>query len=231
MMNMENVSKKMNPLVAMVFNLCLPVAAMLVKILPLHIFFMIYVSLILIYLKKYKRLLKLLIVYCVFHLAHFTFLSFDNNVSNMFAILFYITIQFYPSVMISSILFIDYTSSELLSSLQLLHLPKIFIISITVIFRYFPIFKKEFIYIKESMRLRNIAFTFKKPLKSFEYFIVPQLFRCSILAEELTGAGLVKGIDSKVKRSTYYDVKINNVDIFLFAILLFGIIGVKLWVK
>ncbi len=67
---------------------------------------------------------------------------------------------------------------------------------VTIIVKYIPTFSREFKYILESMRLSEISFTCRCPLKSFKYFIVPQLFHYATLSEEFTAAGLVKGIDA-----------------------------------
>ena len=81
------------------------------------------------------------------------------------------------------------------------------------------------------MRLRGINFTLKHPVRSFQYFVVPQLFRCSALSEEVTAAGLVKGIDAPKKRSSYYEQKIRFTDIFFILLFIFGLVGGFVWFK
>ena len=51
----------------------------------------------------------------------------------------------------------------------------------------------------------GIYFTLLRLVKSFQYFIVPQLFRCTALSEGVTSAGLIKGIDAPVRRSSYFE--------------------------
>ena len=67
--------------------------------------------------------------------------------------------QFIPCLIMASILIWDYNSTEILSALDPVHLPKSFVVAVTVALRYIPTFKREFDYIKESMRLRGIPYT------------------------------------------------------------------------
>lgn len=150
---------------------------------------------------------------------------------DVFGMMLFVIINFFPCIILTSILFLDYTSAELLSVLQGLHLPRVFIIAITITIKYFPTFRQEFRYIKESMRLRGIPFKWTKPLQSFEYFIVPQLFRCLILSDEITAAGFTKGIDSPNKRTSYYDIRVRLGDYLVMGFLLLGAGGIILWLK
>ena len=79
-----------------------------------------------------------------------------------------------------------------------------FIIALSITLRYIPTFFRELRYINESMRLRGIRFEVKNIIKSFGYFVVPQLFRCLILADELTSAGLCKGIDCTERKNVIF---------------------------
>ena len=84
-------------------------------------------------------------------------------------------------------------------------------------------------YISESMRLRNIPYSIRSPIKSFEYFLVPQLFRCAILADEITAAGLTKGITNPATRTSYYDVKMRVSDYMMCVVLVIGLGGTIIW--
>ena len=79
------------------------------------------------------------------------------------------------------------------------------------------------------MRLRGIGFTWKRPVKSFQYFIVPQLFRCAALAEEVTAAGLVKGIDAPMNRSSYFEEKFTFADVAVLVVFAAGLVGGIVW--
>lgn len=132
------------------------------------------------------------------------------------------TMCFLPCILIAILIVTDYNSSEILSALQRLHLPKIFIIGLTVTIRYIPTFRREFLIIKQAMHIRGVRFSVLHPLRTFEYLLVPQLFRCVSLSSELTAAGLTKGIASDQKRTSYFADNFHKVDYILF---IFGTIG------
>ncbi|MBP1998019.1 energy-coupling factor transporter transmembrane protein EcfT [Peptostreptococcus canis] len=122
----------------------------------------------------------------------------------------------------ASLLISEYNSSEMLSALQMVRLPKIFIIGLTVTLRYIPTFKKEFKIIKEAMRIRGVKFSVLHPLRSFEYLLVPQLYRCLTLSSELTSAGLTKGMDAPYKRTSFYKRKFLITDYIAIITLILG---------
>ena len=124
-----------------------------------------------------------------------------------------------------------YNSAQLLSALETMHIPRVLVVAVTITLKYIPTFKREFSYITESMRLRGINFTWKKPVRSFQYFIVPQLFRCAALAEEVTAAGIVKGIDAPMRRSSYYEEKMRITDFMILSIFAIGLAGGIVWQK
>ena len=218
---------KINPSLILFFNILIPTLFMFMAAYPLNYVLMVFASLVLLLSGKIKRTLIFIIIYGLF----FGTSIFFMNVFQVGGIVIFLSImmQFLPCLMMATILFKDYTTAELLSTLEKLPLPRNLVVAVIITLRYVPTFKREFGYIKESMRLRGIAFTWKKPIESFRYFIVPQLFRCTALAEEVTSAGLVKGIDANIKRTSYYEQKFRKSDTFLAILLIFGIMWAGLW--
>ncbi|MCR5641373.1 MAG: energy-coupling factor transporter transmembrane protein EcfT [Lachnospiraceae bacterium] len=142
---------------------------------------------------------------------------------------FIVFAQSVPCVALAILLIKRYDSAELLSALETLHIPRVLVVAVTITLKYIPTFRREFSYIKESMRLRGISFTWKRPVKSFQYFIVPQLFRCSALAEEVSAAGLVKGIDAPIRRSSYFEQKFHVMDGIVLLVFIGGLVGGFVW--
>ena len=58
---------------------------------------------------------------------------------------------------------------------------------------------------------------------------MPQLFRCAALAEEVTAAGLVKGIDAPGRRTSYYEERFSFMDIAVMTVFIFGLAGGFVW--
>ncbi len=203
---------KVNPLDVLLFNLVLPIAIMFPGNRYRHYFFLIFAFCILLVTLKFKRAFKFLLVYAVLTVIHQAILAFPSDIGQFFYMLIIMGIQFIPCLMMASVLILDYSPTQIISALEPLHLPKTFVVALAIVVRYIPTFKREFKYIKESMRLRNIPYSIKRPVKSFEFFMVPQLFRCAILADEITAAGLSKGITNPVKRTSYHRVKMGAFD-------------------
>jgi energy-coupling factor transporter transmembrane protein EcfT len=195
----------------------------------LHYFFLAFSLAILIISRKYKRCLKFAVAYLILFIVNYLAFNVDNPLTQFIAASLLIYIQFMPCLIMATVLICDYTSTELVSSLELLHLPKPFVVAIAITIRYIPTFRKEFKYIKESMRLRGISYTWRNPIRSFEYFLVPQLFRCANLSDEITAAGLSKGITNPISRTSYYDIRLRRYDYCLLVVLVVGTIGVILW--
>ncbi len=142
-----------------------------------------------------------------------------------------VLIQSVPCFALVFALMKRYTSAELLSALETMKIPRVLVVAVTITIKYIPTFSREFKYILESMRLRGISFTWRRPIKSFQYFIVPQLFRCAALSEEVTAAGLVKGIDAPVRRSSYFEQKFRLSDFLFLAIFVAGLTGGFIWFR
>lgn len=124
---------------------------------------------------------------------------------------------FFPCFILAWILIKEYRSSEIMAALEKLRLPKIISVALLVTIRYISTFSKEFRIIKSSMQIRGVNFSLLHPLRTFEYLLVPQLFRCETLSSELTIASLTKGLTSPGRKTSFYERKLGWRDICVFA--------------
>lgn len=218
---------KFNPLVLILFNVLVPTSVMFASPVKVNIVAIILVILLLIASGNIKNLILYIIISAVAWMSVY----FISEIRFLAWIMMFITIivSFLPCLMVARILVSNYTSAEILSALEIVNLPKSLIIATTITLRYIPTFKREFSYIKESMRLRGIAFTWHHPIRSFQYFIVPQLFRCIALAEEITSAGMVKGIDNPHKRTSYWSQGFFIKDWIFTILICSSVLGVIIW--
>ena len=220
---------KVNPVVVLLFNLVLPVSIMFPGSLNQHRFFLLFASGVLLVTGKWRRLFRFALAYGV--LFFFTRLLelLPSQIAAIFSMLLLVSTQFIPCLMMASVLVLDYTASEIISALEPLRLPKAFVVSLAIVVRYVPTFRREFTYIKESMRLRGVPYSLWHPVRSFSFFLVPQLFRCSILADEITAAGMTRGITNPTRRSSFHDMRMRPADYGLCAVLLSGMGVLILW--
>lgn len=167
------------------------------------VFSLIFAELLLLVMGYYKKVIKTVLFLVLFfgiYLASVFVFQMD-----LFSTMLKMTILFLPSYVLVTVLISAYHTSEILSGLQKLRLPKIFIIGLTVTIRYIPTFVEEFKLIKASMQIRGMEFSIFHPIRTFEFLIVPQLFRCVSLSQELTSAALTKGMEAPMRRTSYFD--------------------------
>ena len=208
--------RKINPLTLIIINAVLPVVTMFFPTDKSIIIGLCLGYIALFIARRYMAMLKALIWIAAG--VMFILLNSFYIKSSVLGMMINMTVYFTPCILIAVLIVTDYNSSEILSALQRLHLPKIFIIRLTITIRYIPTFRREFRIIKQAMHIRGVEFSMNHPLRTFEYLLVPQLFRCVSLSAELTAAGLTKGIATKEKRTSYFDNRFHGVDYVMFAI-------------
>ena len=217
---------KLNPLTLVILNILFPVVIFLGKgVIYETICLLIAVAVLIIY-KRYLQILKFVIGYLIFlSLAYLLSISNVILIADLFGTLVYIILRMIPVMMIAYILVKDIKSNELLSAFEQIHLPKKIMLSITVALRFFPTYKLEIKMIRESLKMRNINLSIKQPLKFLEYCLVPVLMRINLIAEEMTATAMTKGVESPMRRTSFYNVKMRAVDwIFLTVILIIFIL-------
>lgn len=208
--------RKINPLTLIIINAVLPVVTMFFPTDKSIIIGLCLGYIALFIARRYMTMFKALIWMAVGIM--FILLNSSYIKSSVLGMMINMTVYFTPCILIAVLIVTDYNSSEILSALQRLHLPKIFIIGLTITIRYLPTFRREFRIIKQAMHIRGVEFSVKHPLRTFEYLLVPQLFRCVSLSAELTAAGLTKGIATEEKRTSYFNNQFHGVDYLMFAI-------------
>ncbi len=218
---------RINPVVLILINIIAPSMYIVLNGKYLQYFLLAFASFVLILMRRFKRLMGMFVVYMLMIGIHAVTLQDDK--AKFIGLFFIVLAQSVPCLALASVLITKYNSAELLAALETMRIPRIMVVAVTITLKYIPTFAREFKLIKESMRLRGISFTWKKPISSFQYFVVPQLFRCAALAEEVTAAGLVKGIDAPVRRSSYFEEKVRWSDAMIMAIFVMGLAGGFVW--
>ena len=149
---------------------------------------------------------------------------FQSAVFSVIGIVAFIVQPIIPFMLLGTVIKKQKNISEITMALERMRLSRGIILSIAVMFRYFPAIKDDFFIIIDSMKLKGL-YTSKRsamlhPIRTMEFIIVPMLFKSLKTAEELSCAALVKGIENTGKKTSYFDVRIRSVDlIFSFAAL------------
>lgn len=221
---------KLNPLTLVILNILFPVVIFLGKGIIYETICLLIAIVVLSIYKRYLQILKFIIWYISFSiLAYLISISNIIWIADLFGTLVYIILRMTPVMMIAYILVKDIKSNELLSAFEQIHLPQKIMLSITVALRFFPTYKLEIRMIRESLKMRNIKLKITEPLKFLEYWLVPVLMRMNLIAEEMTATAMTKGVESPMRRTSFYNVRMRIIDyiflIIVFVIFVFLLIG------
>ena len=123
----------------------------------------------------------------------------------------------------------------LMSALEKLKMPANIVITLSVMFRFFPTLGEEYRCIKNAMKMRgiglNVLNVVSHPLLMLEYVMVPLLSSASRIGDELAAAGHTKGVDAPGKKVRYKTARFGIADIFVSLYIIAGfcvIIGTRL---
>ena len=124
----------------------------------------------------------------------------------------------------------------LMSALEKLKMPASIVITLSVMFRFFPTLGEEYRSIKNAMKMRGIGLNalnvMRRPLMTLEYVMVPLLSSASRIGDELAAAGHTKGVDAPCKKVRYKTVRFGIADVFMSLYIAAGfcaVIGSRLY--
>lgn len=123
-----------------------------------------------------------------------------------------------------------FTSSELMNAYRKIGLKDQFCIAIAVFFRFVPEFKHRMREIKEAVKIRNLNPSILHPIRSFEVFLVPMIYRGLSISDIITASIITKGIEYPCKKTSYRDLNFKLSDI-VFALIFLALLGVSIWLK
>jgi energy-coupling factor transport system permease protein len=177
-----------------------------------------------------KSGVKFLAVY----LISYTWLSINTRYGINFPspMMFSLIVEMVPLLM-PAYLLMQTPSGKLTSGLRQLHIPPGILLTIIVILRFMPTIASEFSDVKDAMRTRGFLRSPRQiilhPLNTFEYALVPMVFRSLKIADELASSCIVRGIESPDKKQGYYTNRLTVGDaVFMGAVLTVTIVCVTL---
>jgi len=128
-------------------------------------------------------------------------------------------------IMLSFVLLMRTTRiSQFMAAFRAMRLPLKVIIPVAVIIRFVPSVSDEWNGIRKAMAFRGISLepsdVIKSPLKTIEYVLIPLLFSCISVMDEMAAAALARGIESEGERSSFEKVKMKVIDYLVIAVFL-----------
>lgn len=167
--------------------------------------------------KHYASAFRFLILYSIALILMFTCITENSKGLLMAFLVGYCSIiaQFMPSVITAWYVVRTTKIDEFISAMQKMHVPDGITISLAVVMRFFPTIKEEYQSINDAMKMRGIMFGGGNALKMIEFRMIPLLFSCVNIGDELSAAAITRGLGGEVKRSSIVELKLKAFDIFL----------------
>lgn len=172
--------------------------------------------------KRYASALRFFALYAGALFLTFYFLSSESTglVRSLVTGYCGIVAQFSPAFITAWYVIHSTKIDEFMSAMQKMHVPDGVTISLAVVMRFFPTIKEEYGSIRDAMKMRGISFAGGNALKMVEYRMIPLLFSCVSIGDELSAAAITRGLGGKIKRSSVVELKLGVLDyvlIFLFT--------------
>jgi len=173
--------------------------------------------------KKYASAIRFLVLYSVAIILTFRFMSEESGGLIQSLLIGYcgIVVQFLPSIITAWYVVRTTKIGELMSAMQKMHVPNGITIALAVVMRFFPTIKEEYASIRDAMKMRGVMLGGGNALRMVEFRMIPLLFSCVNIGDELSAAAITRGLGGKVQRSSVVELKLSVIDyafIFFFTI-------------
>lgn len=118
-------------------------------------------------------------------------------------------------------------AGKLIAALRTFRIPIGVLIALAVGARFLPVMRTEYEAIQLSARLRGLSVAsprnWLRPLRSFEYAIVPLLMRSLKISDELAASATTKGIDHPGRKTSLYPVAWQWRDVAVLTLFIAGL--------
>ena len=138
-----------------------------------------------------------------------------------------IILKFSPIFILGRVLS-SYSSSHLLAAFRKIGVGGSVGIGITIFFRFIPEISIRMKEIRNGIKIRGFKASIFKPIKSFELYFVPLMYKCIDISDTLTCSIISKGIEYDGKKTCFHEIKFSVFDI-LILVTGIALVGVSVW--
>lgn len=170
--------------------------------------------------KHYASAFRFLVLYAVALILTFTCIN-ENSTGFVMAFLMgycSIIVQFMPAMITAWYVVRTTKIDEFVSAMQKMHMPDGITISLAVVMRFFPTIKEEYAAIRDAMKMRGVMLGGGNAAKMIEYRMIPLLFSCVNIGDELSAAAITRGLGGKAKRTSVEVLKMRGQDFALMSL-------------
>lgn len=157
------------------------------------------------------------------------FLAFADlgYVTGIFIGLFALIARFIPIFNIGIVLILT-SPSKILACFRMLHMPNTVSVAMIAALRFMDEIGLRLHEIRNGMKIRGFHASLLHPVRTFELYFVPLVYKCLHVSETLVSSIIAKGIEYEGEKTSYYDMRFKFADgISLFAGV--ALLGVALW--
>ena len=167
--------------------------------------------------KRYASALRFFVLYAFSLILAFYFLSAESTGVFKALLTGYcgIVAQFLPALITAWYVVRTTKIDEFMSAMQKMHVPDGITVSLAVVMRFFPTIKEEYSSIRDAMKMRGISLAGGNAFKMVEYRMIPLLFSCVNIGDELSAAAITRGLGGEVKRTSVVELRMNLFDYLL----------------
>lgn len=175
--------------------------------------------------KKYKLAVYSIVLYFLFTLVMIYVIPYLTGI--LVYLLLIVMVTFYkllPIMLMGAYFILTTNVSELIASMEKIHMPQEIIIPLAVFFRFIPTVFQEGRSIADAMKMSGLGFNIKniltRPLKMLEYWFIPLIMSIVKTGDELSAAVLTRSLDNPVQRTNICEVGFHLMD-FIYIIISF----------
>ena len=170
--------------------------------------------------KKYSSAIRFAVLYVAALLITFFVISEKSTgiVASILTGYTGIVVQFMPSIITAWYVIRTTNTDEFMAAMQKMHVPDGITISLAVVMRFFPTIKEEYSSIQAAMKMRGIMMGGGNVGKMVEYRMIPLLFSCVNIGDELSAAAVTRGLGGKVRRTSVTELRLKAADYVLIGL-------------
>ena len=143
-------------------------------------------------------------------------LPYELGVASFIGLLL-IGIKLFPVFTLGRIL-ISLSPLTIMSSLRKIGIPNDFNLSIATGLRFMSEMEIRIKEIRNGMKVRGLRISLVHPVRSFELYLIPLMYKCLHVSETLTSSIISKGAEYKIKKTSYNPTKYNIFDLICLVV-------------
>ena len=124
-----------------------------------------------------------------------------------------IGIKLFPVFTLGRIL-ISLSPLTIMSSLRKIGIPNNFNLSVATGLRFMGEMNIRLKEIRNGMKVRGLAISLLHPIRSFELYLIPLMYKCLHVSETLTSSIISKGAEYEIEKTSYNSTKYSIFDLF-----------------